>query len=183
MSEPRGGVSTFSVATRLPPDAMTRQTGARVLLFLVNQPGGELGVVGGFQGAYEISGAAASEGARSPFDRYPRRSPQLTIEAVEDGGAGCSASSAGLRRGATPRVRRDFASRDSSRRGRVLRPGKVITVFRFARSLLVATASCVRNSLIRLTSAEHGDALDVMKRIKNVMDQKGLLNPGKLYGS
>jgi D-lactate dehydrogenase (cytochrome) len=30
--------------------------------------------------------------------------------------------------------------------------------------------------------AEHGDALDVMKRIKNVMDPKGLLNPGKLYG-
>jgi D-lactate dehydrogenase (cytochrome) len=30
--------------------------------------------------------------------------------------------------------------------------------------------------------AEHGDALDVMKRIKNVMDPKGLFNPGKLYG-
>ena len=30
--------------------------------------------------------------------------------------------------------------------------------------------------------AEHGDALDVMKRIKNVMDPKGLLNPGKIYG-
>jgi D-lactate dehydrogenase (cytochrome) len=29
--------------------------------------------------------------------------------------------------------------------------------------------------------AEHGDALDVMKRIKNVMDPKGLLNPGKIY--
>jgi D-lactate dehydrogenase (cytochrome) len=30
--------------------------------------------------------------------------------------------------------------------------------------------------------AEHGDALDVMKRIKNVMDPKDLLNPGKIYG-
>jgi len=34
----------------------------------------------------------------------------------------------------------------------------------------------------RYMRAEHGDALDVMKRIKNVMDPKGLLNPGKLYG-
>src|SRR5881409_3449622 len=33
----------------------------------------------------------------------------------------------------------------------------------------------------RYMRAEHGDALDVMKRIKNVMDPKGLLNPGKLY--
>ena len=31
--------------------------------------------------------------------------------------------------------------------------------------------------------AEHGDALDVMKRIKAVMDPKGILNPGKIYGS
>jgi glycolate dehydrogenase FAD-linked subunit len=31
--------------------------------------------------------------------------------------------------------------------------------------------------------AEHGDALDVMRRIKNVMDPHGILNPGKLYGS
>src|SRR5438046_7073802 len=31
--------------------------------------------------------------------------------------------------------------------------------------------------------AEHGDALDVMKRIKDLMDPKGILNPGKLYGS
>ncbi len=29
---------------------------------------------------------------------------------------------------------------------------------------------------------EHGDALDVMRRIKAVMDPKGILNPGKLYG-
>ena len=34
----------------------------------------------------------------------------------------------------------------------------------------------------RYMRAEHGDALDVMKRIKDVMDPKGLLNPGKLYG-
>jgi glycolate dehydrogenase FAD-linked subunit len=34
----------------------------------------------------------------------------------------------------------------------------------------------------RYMRSEHGDALDVMKRIKNVMDPKGLLNPGKLYG-
>ena len=34
----------------------------------------------------------------------------------------------------------------------------------------------------RYMRAEHGDALDVMKRIKSVMDPKGLLNPGKLYG-
>ena len=34
----------------------------------------------------------------------------------------------------------------------------------------------------RYMRAEHGDALDVMKRIKNVMDPKGILNPGKLYG-
>lgn len=31
--------------------------------------------------------------------------------------------------------------------------------------------------------AEHGDALDVMKQIKAVMDPEGLLNPGKLYGA
>ena len=30
--------------------------------------------------------------------------------------------------------------------------------------------------------AEHGDALDVMERIKAVMDPKGILNPGKIYG-
>src|SRR5207237_9166166 len=34
----------------------------------------------------------------------------------------------------------------------------------------------------RYMRAEHGDALDVMKRIKKVMDPKGILNPGKLYG-
>lgn len=34
----------------------------------------------------------------------------------------------------------------------------------------------------RYMRAEHGDALDVMKRIKRVMDPKGILNPGKLYG-
>ena len=37
----------------------------------------------------------------------------------------------------------------------------------------------VRSQYMR---AEHGDALDVMKRIKDVMDPKGILNPGKLYG-
>jgi glycolate oxidase len=36
----------------------------------------------------------------------------------------------------------------------------------------------VRSSYMR---AEHGDALDVMKRIKDVMDPRGLLNPGKIY--
>jgi glycolate oxidase len=35
----------------------------------------------------------------------------------------------------------------------------------------------------RYMRAEHGDALDVMKRIKDVMDPKGILNPGKIYGS
>lgn len=34
----------------------------------------------------------------------------------------------------------------------------------------------------RYMRAEHGDALDVMKRIKSAMDPKGILNPGKLYG-
>ena len=34
----------------------------------------------------------------------------------------------------------------------------------------------------RYMRAEHGAALDVMKRIKNVLDPKGILNPGKLYG-
>jgi len=34
----------------------------------------------------------------------------------------------------------------------------------------------------RYMRSEHGGALDVMKRIKNAMDPKGLLNPGKLYG-
>ena len=29
--------------------------------------------------------------------------------------------------------------------------------------------------------AEHGDALDVMKRIKDVLDPKGILNPGKIW--
>ena len=37
----------------------------------------------------------------------------------------------------------------------------------------------VRSGYMR---AEHGDALDVMKRIKAVMDPKGIFNPGKLYG-
>ncbi|TMG41497.1 MAG: FAD-binding protein [Chloroflexi bacterium] len=30
--------------------------------------------------------------------------------------------------------------------------------------------------------AEHGDALDVMKRIKGLLDPRGILNPGSLYG-
>jgi glycolate oxidase len=34
----------------------------------------------------------------------------------------------------------------------------------------------------RYMRAEHGDALDVMKRVKAAMDPKGILNPGKLYG-
>jgi len=45
-------------------DGPALRTGARVLLFLVNQPGSELGVVGGFQGAYEFSGDAASNEGR-----------------------------------------------------------------------------------------------------------------------
>ncbi|MDQ2951157.1 MAG: lactate dehydrogenase, partial [Chloroflexota bacterium] len=35
----------------------------------------------------------------------------------------------------------------------------------------------------RYMRAEHGAALDVMKRIKNELDPKGIMNPGKLYGS
>ena len=34
----------------------------------------------------------------------------------------------------------------------------------------------------RYMRAEHGPALDVMKRIKRELDPKGILNPGKLYG-
>jgi glycolate oxidase len=34
----------------------------------------------------------------------------------------------------------------------------------------------------RYMRAEHGPALDVMKRIKKELDPKGILNPGKLYG-
>src|SRR5712691_6991742 len=36
----------------------------------------------------------------------------------------------------------------------------------------------VRSQYMR---AEHGDALDVMKRIKDVLDPKGILNPGKIF--
>jgi D-lactate dehydrogenase (cytochrome) len=34
----------------------------------------------------------------------------------------------------------------------------------------------------RYMRAEHGPALDVMKRIKRELDPKGIMNPGKLYG-
>ena len=34
----------------------------------------------------------------------------------------------------------------------------------------------------RYMRAEHGDALDLMIRIKKALDPKGILNPGKLYG-
>ncbi|MGH2451547.1 MAG: FAD-binding oxidoreductase, partial [Candidatus Limnocylindria bacterium] len=30
--------------------------------------------------------------------------------------------------------------------------------------------------------AEHGDALDVMRRLKAAFDPQGILNPGKIYG-
>jgi D-lactate dehydrogenase (cytochrome) len=30
---------------------------------------------------------------------------------------------------------------------------------------------------------EHGAALDVMKRVKDTFDPKGILNPGKIYGT
>ena len=38
----------------------------------------------------------------------------------------------------------------------------------------------VRQPYMRL---EHGAALDVMKRVKDALDPKGILNPGKIYGS
>jgi len=38
----------------------------------------------------------------------------------------------------------------------------------------------VRQQYMRL---EHGAALDVMKKIKDTLDPKGILNPGKIYGS
>lgn len=35
----------------------------------------------------------------------------------------------------------------------------------------------------RYMRGEHGDALDVMRRLKDTLDPKGILNPGKIYGA
>jgi len=35
--------------------------------------------------------------------------------------------------------------------------------------------------LVHLMESEHGSSLDLMKAIKNTIDPKGLMNPGKMF--